>query len=199
LHALRPALADTHTLLLTATPLLQKLRPTVHSLAAAASVGVPVIRQLKPALDNLAAKVLPGLAERYAEEGGRPVYDMVGPTFIGLGVLASFFDQDGEFANLTAGLGAAQSQQVLPCTLDFSGKDFLVCNTLSQALQQFFSGGTGLLQGLVKRPGGQGIFGSLLAGAQRAQSQLNATAQTLAKQYPLTAKFLLAPHHGGLK
>ena len=118
---------------------------------------------------------------------------------LSLGVLSGFFDQNGEFANLTTGLGEPQAQQVLPCDLNFTGKDFLVCSSLSDALQLVFSGGTQLLQNLVKRPGGQSLFGSLLHGAQRTQSHFDQTQQLLAKDYPFTAKMLFSPHKAGAK
>jgi phospholipid/cholesterol/gamma-HCH transport system substrate-binding protein len=196
---LHPALNDAHKLLTDATPLLKQLSPAVDSLANTARVGVPLIDELKPGLDNVAKVVLPGLAEKYPEEGGKPVYELVGPTAIGLSTLADFFDSNGELANLTAGLGEEQAQQFLPCSLNFAGKDFLVCSSLSQALQLFFTGGTSLLQGLVKRPGGQAIYGGLLSTAQRAENQLNATKDALAKLSPLTAKYLFKPNHGGVK
>lgn len=198
LRALRPALTHADTLLHSATPLLNALRPTVRSLATTAGVGSPVIDQLKPGLDNLMNVVLPGLAQKGAEEGGRTAYEEIGPFATGFTALIGFFDQDGHFANLTAGLGEANAQQVLPCSLDFSQKDLVVCNTLSAALQQFFTGGTSLLQGLIAKPGGQALTGAL-TGAERVQSRLQQAEQSLRKQYPLTARYLLQPNHGGLK
>jgi virulence factor Mce-like protein len=191
----RPTLANAHTLLQDANPLVHKLGPAVDSLANTASTGVPLITQLKPGLTALGKTTLPGLAAKYPEEGGKTVYQLIGPTFVGLGVLTNFFNSDGEFANLTAGLEEPNATQFLPCRLDFSGADFLVCSSLSDTLQMFFSGGTNLLQSLVKKPGGSSLYGPILQGAQNVQTHLNGVKVALAKLLPNSAKFLF----GGAK
>ena len=202
LDQFNPTLASAHTLLSDATPLVHKLSPAVDGLANTAKVGTPVIEQLNPGLTALAKTTLPGLAAKYPEEGGRTVYQLIGPTFIGLGVLSDFFNQDGELANLTAGLEeVTNTQQFLPCTFDFNpgSTDFLVCQSLSDALQTFFSGGTDLLKNLTSKPGGQAVYGSMLKGAQRVEGQLSGVQQTLTKVAPSVAKFLFDSNHGGVK
>lgn len=198
LRSLRPAVAHAHALLADADPLLRKLRPTVHSLERAARAGVPVLDEVAPSLDRLAKDILPGLARVYPEEN-LPVYKLIGPTIVGLGTLSNFVDQDGELANLTAGLEEPQSAQLLPCTLDFSGTNFLVCSTLSDALQSLFGGSSSLLEQLSQRPGGAKIYGPLLQNAQRVEARLAANKRALAKVRPNLAKWLFERHHGGTR
>lgn len=196
LETVRPALEHTHALLTAATPLLDRLRPAVDALTHAARTGVPVINSLSPSLQRLSNQILPGLREKGPEEGGHPAYQMIGPTLVGIGALSGFFNQDGEFANLTLGLEEPQSAQILPCTEDFSGRDFLVCSTLSQALATFMSGGTSVLQSLSRRPGGANIFGPLIPKAAHILSQFDATRNQLLAKVPALAKWLLSPNHG---
>jgi ABC-type transporter Mla subunit MlaD len=194
LDQFNPTLANAHTLLRDATPLVHKLAPAVDSLATTAKTGVPVVNQLSPGLTALAKTTLPGLAAKYPEEGGKTVYQLIGPTLVGLGVLTDFYNQDGEFANLTAGLEGANDQQVLPCTLDFSQSasptDLLACQSLSGSLSSLLSGGTSLLQSLARKPGGEAIYGKLLKSAERNQAQENVVEQTLEKVAPSVAKFI---------
>jgi ABC-type transporter Mla subunit MlaD len=196
-----PTLANAHTLLRDATPLVHKLAPAVDSLASTAKIGVPVVNQLNPGLTALAKTTLPGLAAKYPEEGGKPAYDLIGPTFIGIGALTDFFNQDGEFANLTAGLEGGNVQQILPCTLNFSQAasptDLLSCESLSSSLGTLLSGGTGLLSTLARKPGGAAIYGSLLKSAERDQADSNAIEQTLDKVAPNVAKLIF--HQGAAK
>ena len=196
LQVLHPTLIDANHLLTDATPLLRKLRPTVDSLARTAQIGVPVINELAPGLRQTADNVLPGLAIKSPEEGGRPAYAEIGPTVVGVGTLSNFFDQNGNFANLTAGLGDYQSQQVLPCQLDFTGTDYLVCESLSQALADVFGGGSSLLQSLAARPGGADIFGPLLSRAKQLEAQFAATRRALAAKAPAVGRLLFAAHQG---
>jgi hypothetical protein len=149
-----------------------------------------VLDNAAPAMKQFANDVLPGLAEKSAVEGGRPAYDEIGPVFLGIGTLADFFNADGNFANLTAGLGASNAPQFLPCTLDFSGTDLLVCESLSQALADFYTGGSPLLQNLARRPGGAAVYGSLLRRARGIEAGLASTQATLAKVAPAVAHLL---------
>jgi ABC-type transporter Mla subunit MlaD len=202
LDQFNPTLSNARTLLSDAAPLVHELPPAVDGLANTAAVGTPVIRQLNTGLTALAKTTLPGLAAKYPEEGGRTAYQLIGPTFVGLGVLTDFFNQDGELANLTAGLEEpTNTQQFLPCTFDFNpgSTDFLVCQSLSDSLQTFFSGGTDLLKSLVGKPGGQAVYGNLLKGAERVQGQLGGVEQTLTKLAPNVAKFLFDKNHGGVQ
>jgi phospholipid/cholesterol/gamma-HCH transport system substrate-binding protein len=198
LHALHPALTDLHTLLTDANPLLHKLRPAVHSLASAANVGVPVIDQLAPSLVRLQNTVLPGLTQTTPETRGHPAYQLVGGTLVNLGNLAGFFDSNGNEANLTLGMGAANDVGgLLPCGLNFTGTDLIVCNSLSDSLAALFTGGTSLLSSLVKLPGGQAIYGPYLKKAHTIESRLGATQQALAKVAPKVANFLFKKHGAG--
>jgi virulence factor Mce-like protein len=191
LRSLTPTVSNLHTLLIDATPLVNRLRPAVHSLAATATVGVPVIDSLNPSMARLQNTILPDLNETTPETRGHPAYTLIGPTFVGLGTLASFFDGNGELANLTLGLGAANDTGgVLPCSLDFTGTDLIVCNSLSQTLATLFTGGTSLLGSLVRRPGGQAVYGPLLKTAQTLESKLAGTKQALAKVAPKVAGYL---------
>lgn len=201
LAALRPTVTDVHALLTDATPLLRKLRPSVNSVAAVAKFGVPVINAVSPSLKRLEGKILPGLAEKYPEEGGHTEYQMIGPVFVGLGGLSAFFNSDGHAANLTAGIDVSEPQgaEVLPCSLNFAGTDFLVCESLSETLAQLFGGGASVLSSLVKRPGGATIYAPLLQNARKALSALNATKQALTAKNPAVAKYVFQPNHGGLK
>ena len=191
LRSLSPTLTNLHTLLTDGTPLLNKLRPAVHSLAGTATVGVPVINSLYPSMVRLRNTILPGLNETTPETRGHPAYTMIGPTFAGLGTLADFFDGNGELANLTLGLGAPNDTGgVLPCSLDFTGTDLIVCNSLSQTLATLFTGGTSLLGSLVNRPGGQALYGQLMKTAQTLESKLAGTNQALARVAPKVASYL---------
>lgn len=197
LQQLRPTLLDAHTMLTDATPLLHKLRPAVHSLASSATVGVPVVNSLAPSLVRLQNTILPGLNQTTPETRGHPAYTLIGGTITNLGSLASFIDGDGGMANLTLGLGAANDTGgVLPCTLDFTGTDLLVCNTLSQSLGELFTGGTSLLSSLGLRPGGQSTYGPLLKTARTLQSHLDATQRALRAKAPAVASYLFQPNHG---
>ena len=197
LQQLHPTLVDADALLRDATPLLNRLRPAVHSLASSATVGVPVLNGLAPSLVRLQRTILPGLNETTPETRGHPAYTLIGGTITNLGSLASFIDGDGGLANLTLGLGAANDTGgVLPCTIDFTGTDLLVCNTLSQTLGELFTGGTSLLSSLVSRPGAAPIYSPLLAKARTLQSHLDATVQALLAKAPAAAKYLLQPNHG---
>ena len=200
LDQFNPTLANAHVLLSDATPLVHRLSPAVDALASAARTGTPLIEQLNPGLTALQKTTLPGLDAKYPEEGGRTVAQIIGPTAIGLGTLTDFFNQDGEMANLTAGLEGVNTQSFLPCTLDFSSgsTDFLVCQSLSTALGQFFGGGTSLLKSLMAKVGGQAIYGGLLKNAQRLDSQQNIIQQTLTKLAPNVAS-LLFKKPAGLK
>jgi ABC-type transporter Mla subunit MlaD len=197
LRELHPAVTNLHTLLTDATPLFNKLRPTVDSLATTANVGVPVINTLSPSLERLNNTILPGLAETTPETRGHPAYTLIGPTVVSLGTLASFVNSNGEMANLTLGLGAGNATGgLLPCQLDFSGPDLIVCNTLSQTLGELFTGGTSLLGDLARRPGGAAVYGKELSRAQSLGSALSGTTQALLAKAPAVAKYLLEPNHG---
>jgi hypothetical protein len=179
---------------------LYKLRPAVDSLANTATVGVPLINALSPSLQRLSGKILPGLAQTTPETRGHPAYTLIGGTLVGLGTLANFVNADGGVANLTLGLGAPNAAGgFLPCQLDFSGTDLLVCNSLSQTLGTLFTGGTSLLSGLVGRPGGQAAYGPLLKTAESLTSRLEQTKQALEKKAPTAARYLFQPGHGGVK
>jgi ABC-type transporter Mla subunit MlaD len=197
LDQFNPTLSNAHVLLTDATPLVHNLAPAVDALANTAKVGVPLIKQLNPGLTDLARTTLPGLAAKYPEEGGKSAYQLIGSTFIGLGVLTDFFGPDGELANLTAGLGQEQSQEFLPCRIDFSGEDLVVCESLQNALATVFSGGTGLLKTLAARPGAGSLYSGLMKTAANAQAGLANARQALTKLSPGTAKALFAPHGGG--
>lgn len=190
LAALHPALSDGRTLLSDATPLLHKLRPTVDSLVATAGAGVPVINAVSPSLTRLANTILPGLAEKGPEEGPHAAYELIGPDLIDFGGLAGFFDGDGHVAQLTLGLSDPQSQGILPCTLDFSGKDFLVCESLSTSLSTLFGGGTSLLQSLARRPGAASIYLPLLSAAEHSQAAMESADHALASRFPGLGKRL---------
>ncbi|MHB8695664.1 MAG: MlaD family protein [Solirubrobacteraceae bacterium] len=199
LSQLHPAISNLHTLLSDATPLLRRLSPTVDSLAATAQVGVPVINQISPSFQRLHNTILPGLDQTTAETRGHPAYTLIGPTVVSLGTLASFFNHDGNMANLTAGLGEGQSNQTLPCQNDFSGTDFLVCQSLSTTLGELFTGGTSFLSSLVQNPGAAPAYRPLLAKAQKLQSQLSAVKQALFSKAPAVAKYIFEPKHGGVR
>jgi ABC-type transporter Mla subunit MlaD len=195
LRALRPTVTDAHKLLSDATPLLHKLGPTVDSLAATARVGVPLIDNVAPSLERIKNQVLPGLAEKTAETQ-HPAYDMLDSTLAGFGNWAGFFDQDGNVADFVVGLEDIQAPQLLPCSLDFSGEDFLVCSSLSDALQEFFTGGTSLLQSLSRRPGAASLYAPLLARAQKIQTQFAQVRSSITSKFPALAKFLYDSHRG---
>lgn len=191
LTALHPAVANLDTLLRDATPLLRKLRPAVHSLADTASVGVPVIEAVSPSLQRLENKILPGLDARTPEQGGRPVYQELGGTVVQLGTLSHFFDSNGSLAGLTLGGNAFEpgSAQVLPCTTDFTGKDLLVCETLSEALATYSTVGTSFLQGLKSNPAMSGLS-SWIGRALSASKQFDSTRGKVASLFPSLAKWL---------
>jgi ABC-type transporter Mla subunit MlaD len=195
LSALHPAVVNAHALLRAATPLLHKLNPTVQSLAQTARVGVPVITAVTPSLKRLADTILPGLNKKGVEEGGHTEYEMVGPTFEGFAQADAQFDSDGALADFPISI-EAQSEQLLPCSEDFSGQDFLVCDSLSQSLGEFLTGGTSLLTSLDRRPGGAKIYGPLLSSAQRDVTQLDATKAKLATAAPRLVQWLFDPGHG---
>lgn len=189
LRELRPLVTDLHGLLTDADPLLRSLRPAVHSLEDAARVGVPAINELQPSLSRLATDILPGLAQVYPEED-LPVYKLIGPTIVGLGTLANFFDENGELANLTAGLEEPQAAQILPCNLDFSGTNFLVCTTLSDALGILFGGPPPLMRKLAGTDLGASVFGPMAERAEELQDRLDADIAKLKKVRPQLAKWL---------
>ncbi|MHB8694479.1 MAG: MlaD family protein [Solirubrobacteraceae bacterium] len=190
LAALHPAIRDARTLLSDATPLLHRLRPAVTSLLSSATAGVPVINAVSPSLTRLANTILPGLAQKGVEEGPHAVYQLIGPVLTNLGGLAGYFGADGHFAKLTLGLDDPQSQGLLPCTLDFSGKDFLVCESLSTSLATVFGGSTSLLSSIVNKPGAAAIYTPLLNAARRNLAAMNAADQSLAAKFPALARRL---------
>jgi phospholipid/cholesterol/gamma-HCH transport system substrate-binding protein len=190
LVALHPAVRDARTLLSDATPLLHRLRPTIDALVNSADAGVPVISAISPSLSRLGNTILPGLAEKGVEDGPHAPYELIGPVLTDLGGLAGYFDSDGHVAQLTLGLSDPQSVGLLPCTEDFSGKDFLVCDSLSTALGTVLGGGTSLLQSLLKRPGAAAIYAPLLSAAQRRQAAMVAADHGLASKFPALAKRL---------
>jgi phospholipid/cholesterol/gamma-HCH transport system substrate-binding protein len=189
LGELRPLVTELHGLLTDADPLLRSLRPAVHSLEDAARVGVPAINELEPSLDRLSTDVLPGLEQVYPEED-LPVYKLIGPTIVGLGTLSNFFDQNGELANLTAGLEEPQAAQILPCQLDFSGTNFIVCTSLSDALSVLFGGPPSLLRKMAATEVGAPIYGPMLEKALEAQDRLDADIKKLKQVRPQLAKWL---------
>jgi hypothetical protein len=197
LIALHPAITNLDTLLHNATPLLTQLRPAVHSLANTATVGVPVIDELNPSLVQLENKILPGLDQRFPEEGGRPLYELLGGPIVGLGNLSHFFDSNGNLGNLTLGGNAFNqtSSSILPCNIDFSGKDLLVCETLSQALATYTNLGTSFLQSLRRGPG----LGSWIGNAIGGNTKFDALRAKLSGLYPALGKWLFNAGHGGIK
>jgi phospholipid/cholesterol/gamma-HCH transport system substrate-binding protein len=200
LRQLHPAVSNLNTLLTDATPLLNELSPTVDSLANTATVGVPLINALSPSLQRVSRTILPGLDQTTPETRGHPAYTLIGGTVVSLGTLSSFVNRDGEMANLTLGLGAANDVGgLLPCNLDFRGTDLLVCNSLSQTLGTLFTGGTSLLSGLLGKPGGQAAYGPLMSAAQKLTASLSSTKRALTKQAPTAARYLFQPGHGGVK
>ena len=199
LAELHPVVSNLDTLLRNATPLVDSLRPAVQSLATTANVGVPVINQLNPSLVRLQNKILPGLDQRYPEDGGFAVYQLIGGTVTGLGTLSHFFDGQGELANLT-GTGQAFNQtsfSFLPCNIDFSGKDLLVCETLSQALNTYANLGTGFLQNLRRGPSSGGLS-SWISNAIAGNAKFDALRSKLSSVYPTLAKWLFNASHGGV-
>lgn len=193
LVALHPALHGASALLKQAQPLFAKLKPTVSSLARTANVGVPVINSVSPSLDRLKNTILPGLAEKLPEEGGRPEYDFLGALLVGIGTLGNYFDQDGNTANLTFGLENTTAQQILPCTTDFSHTDLLVCSSLASALSELVTGGTSTLTSILPKAAGTpaaGTFAHLLSTATSSSRLLDSVKGELAKVAPAVAKVL---------
>jgi phospholipid/cholesterol/gamma-HCH transport system substrate-binding protein len=198
LRVLHPAVVDADTLLHAARPLLSKLRPTVDSLADSARVGTPVLNNLNPSLVRLRDEILPGLAEQGPEEKGHPAYTMIGPTFVGLGGLSSFFDNNGFIANLSLGVDA-QGEQLLPCTEDFAGTDVLVCDSLADSLTTLLGGGEQTLQSLAKRTAGTPAGAAVArqaAGVSKAISGLSSVRQLLSTKDPAVAQALFKPVSG---
>jgi phospholipid/cholesterol/gamma-HCH transport system substrate-binding protein len=152
---LHPTLVHLNTLLHDAKPLLHTLRPAVDSLAGAARVGVPVINALAPSLARLDQQILPGL-DWVSPESKHATYQMIGGIFVGFtdGGLGTGFNQDGFYGRL---LGSGSQNSVtdfLPCKLEFSGAtpaDFLACETLMAALNQYLTPGANLLGPFVRR------------------------------------------------
>jgi hypothetical protein len=201
LASLRPAVSNLDVLLRNATPLLDKLRPAVHAVADAATAGVPVIGALKPSLVRLEKTILPSLDRRYPEEGGLATYQIIGGTIASLSTIGHFFDSAGTLANLTLGGNAFNqtSSSILPCNVDFSGKDLLVCETLSQALATFTNLGTSTLQSLRRSTHAGSGMGAWLDRAISANGQFAMTAEKLKSLYPTLGKWLLASDHGGVR
>jgi phospholipid/cholesterol/gamma-HCH transport system substrate-binding protein len=199
LQALHPTVTDADTLLHKATPLLHQLRPTVESLASTARLGVPVINALKPSLIRLQNKILPGVAKTYPETGGHGTYQMIGSLVTAFSNITSQFDSNGDLIDLSLGLAEPQDQQILPCTEDFSGTDFLVCQALSTSLSQVFSGGPSLMQAAAQAASGTGaqsIFQALGHKATSAGSQLDQLQRALAAKRPQVARYLFSTHRG---
>jgi ABC-type transporter Mla subunit MlaD len=200
LAELQPVVTNLDTLLRNATPLLDRLRPTVYSLARTATVGIPVVDQLNPSLVQLQNKVLPGLDIRGPENGGLAVYQEIGPVITGLGTLSHFFDSNGNLGNLTVGgqSNNQSSQSLLPCNIDFSGKDLLVCETLSQALSTYTNLGTSFLQSLRRTSAGS-TLGSAIDKMIGANSAFAHAEAKLTSADPTLGKWLFNAAHGGLK
>ena len=201
LAQLRPAVSNLDTLLRNATPLLDHLRPAVHSLANTATVGVPVIDQLNPSMVRLQNAILPGLDQRGPENGGLPVYQIIGGTVVGLGALSHWFNGQGTTANLTLGGNAFNqtSQSLLPCDTDFTGKDLLVCLTLSQALSTYTTLGTSFLQNLRRTGAGGSALNSYINRAISQNNAFSALQSKLSSLYPDLSKWLFNASHGGIK
>jgi ABC-type transporter Mla subunit MlaD len=198
LRALHPAVVDANGLLRDATPLLHTLHPTVTSLDETARVGVPVLNNLNPSLVRLENKILPGLDEQGPEEKGHPAYTMIGPVFVGLGGLSSFFDNNGYIANLSLGVDT-QGEQILPCTENFAGTDVLVCESLSDSLATLFGGSVQTLTSLARRAAGTEGGKAMQRqanGVSKAIAGLSSLRQTLAAKVPAVAKALFKPVSG---
>jgi hypothetical protein len=191
LRALRPTVTDANTLLRDATPLLRTLHPTVSSLATTANVGVPVIRTLAPSLQRADQKILPGLAMTSPEDGKETVYEAIGPVLTAFASLSAGYDRDGDFANLTLGLGNQNAQNVLPCSTNFANgsTDFLVCESLSTALSTVFGAGTSLLGNLLPHGQAAGALASILNHGTSVHA-FNAATAALSKRASAAARYL---------
>jgi phospholipid/cholesterol/gamma-HCH transport system substrate-binding protein len=199
LRDLNPAVVNADTLLHRAVPLLHQLKPTVNSLATTAKVGVPVINGLSPSLQRIEHTVLPGLAKKFPEDGNSPPYVTLGTFLEMLSNMSAQFDSDGPLVNLTLGLEEPQAQNLLPCTVDFSGTDALVCESLSTALGQLFGGTSASLGALAQRAAGTAAGGALSTLASQASSAASKLAQVkseLLKSRPAVARYLFDPNHG---
>jgi hypothetical protein len=160
-----------------------------------------VINALSPSLERLERTILPGLAQKSPEDGGLSAYQLIGPVFADLGPLSNNFNANGGMADLTGGTPPVEPQgfQFLPCTEDFSGTDFLVCESLSEALSTYFGIGTSLLSSLAKRATGTpaaGVFGALAKRETSSSKALSAIESLLSSKYPRIAHALFSPNHG---
>jgi phospholipid/cholesterol/gamma-HCH transport system substrate-binding protein len=192
---LHPVLDHADTLLHDALPLLHQLKPTVDSVADTAKVGVPVIDALNPSLERLETDILPALGEKYPEDGDRPVYSLIGGTLDQLNI-ANFYNSTGNLANFTFGPENLQGTQILPCTLDFSGEDLLVCESLADTLSEVVTGGTSLLQGLAAKPGMASVYDPLLKTAETSTNLVADLKTTLEAKFPTVAKALFKDEGG---
>jgi phospholipid/cholesterol/gamma-HCH transport system substrate-binding protein len=192
---LHPVLTHADTLLHDALPLLRQLKPTVDSVAATAKAGVPVIDALNPSLIKLETDVLPALNEKYPEEGGRPVYSIVGPTLDQLNI-ANYYNSTGNMADFTLGPEDLTGIQILPCNLDFAGEDLLVCESLADTLSSVFTGGTNLLKSLAVKPGMAKTYDPLLKTAEASQNAVSDLKSQLEAKFPSVAKVLFKGEAG---
>jgi ABC-type transporter Mla subunit MlaD len=192
---LHPAVDHADTLLHDALPLLHQLQPAVDSVAGAAKVGVPVIDALNPSLQRLETDILPAFGERFPEDGDRPVYSLIGATLDQLNI-ANFYNSTGNLADFTLGPEDVSGVQILPCTVDFSGEDLLVCESLADTLSEVFTGGTNLLQSLAAKPGMASVYAPLLKTAEKSTNAVADLKTTLEAKFPTVAKMLFKDEAG---
>lgn len=141
LASLRPVAVDGDRLLRGSVPLMRSLRPAVISLARAARDGVPLLDDLAPGLKRLDEKILPFMGE-IDPKTGHSASQMIGPAYATLGPAAmAAYDRNGHYLRFPSAVGP-NTVQTTPCQPLLTNPDrseLLACDSLQQALQDYFT------------------------------------------------------------
>lgn len=135
---LRGAVIPTSSLLHTAVPLLDDLRPAVEHLAAASAQAQPLLSALSPSLTKLNETILP-YTGKPDPQTQHSMAEMVGPGLgSGLGSVGDYADNLGGFVRFPVSSG--NTALYLPCQTYFSNPDLgsklLACEQIQTAVSQ---------------------------------------------------------------
>jgi phospholipid/cholesterol/gamma-HCH transport system substrate-binding protein len=140
-EATRPAVEQLRTLLLEAQPLLASLRPAVARLSAASTPGRALFSDLAPTIKRLNSQLIPWL-ESDDSDLKRPVYQLIAPTFAGLGSAAAEYDGSAHILHFPI-QPEANSLTFVPCTVFVAAptpSELIQCANLNQVLSLLFNG-----------------------------------------------------------
>jgi hypothetical protein len=124
-----------------ARPLLRSLRPAIEQLSAAGAPGTKLVRALAPTVTRLNDQLIPYL-RRPDSDLGRPLYQLIGPTFGTLASAASEYDGRAHVLHFPV-QPSPNSLTLVPCTLFAAAPtpgQLLNCNGLNTLLGTLLGG-----------------------------------------------------------